>query len=150
MNLDCIRSAAITALMLFGVSIASAQGVANLGELLDKGAKRLDAAEMKALIPGATTKGATIGGRLDMETTFAAEGTAAGRFWGGHAEMPPLYNGTWNINDQGQLCIDFMAAERSIGRMKGCGWWYSLNGVYYIAGGSEDRGAVVRSRKVTR
>jgi hypothetical protein len=63
--------------------------------------------------------------------------------------MPPLYTGTWSVNEQGQLCVDFMAAERSIGRMKGCGWWYNLSGTYYIAA-SEDRGAAVRLRKMTR
>jgi hypothetical protein len=141
---------AFAALLLLGTSFALAQEPKTLGELLDKGAKRLDAAELKALIPGATTKGTTIGGRLDVETSYEPDGTARGRFWGGHPEMPPSFQGTWNINEQGQMCIDFLAAERSIGRMKGCGWWWRLNGVYYIAGGSEDRGAVVRSRKVTR
>lgn len=149
MNLIRTRIAA-AALLLLGAPMANAQEPKTLGELLDKGAKRLDAAEMKALVTGATTKGTTSGGRLDMETTFSADGTAAGRFWGGHPEMPPLYNGTWSINEQGQLCIDLMAAERSIGRMKGCGWWYSLNGVYYVSFGSEERTSVVRSRKVTR
>jgi hypothetical protein len=149
MNLNRIRIAS-AALLLLGASMAIAQEPKTLGELLDKGAKRLDGVELKALIPGATTKGTTIGGRLDVETSYASDGTARGRFWGGHPEMPPLFHGTWNINEQGQMCIDFMAAERSIGRMKGCGWWYSLNGVYYITGGSDDRNGVVRSRKVSR
>jgi hypothetical protein len=149
MDLTYIRSTTCGVLLFFGTSMASAQQPSNLGDLLDKGGKRLDAAELKALIPGATSKGATIGGRLDMETAFVADGTAAGRFWGGHPEMPPFYRGTWSVSEQGQLCVDFTAAERSIGRMKGCNWWYSFNGDYYIAG-SEDRSAVVRTRKIQR
>ena len=149
MNCQSIRTTMFAALVAFGTTIVNAEEFANLGELLDKGAKRLDAAEFKALIPGATSKGTTIGGRLDMETAYSADGTATGRSWGGHPEMPPSYSGTWSINEQVQLCVDFMAAERTIGRMKACGWWYSFNGVYYIAA-SEDRGAVIRTRKMQR
>ena len=149
MNYDFIRAGTFGVLLLLGASMANAQEFANLGELLDKGAKRLDAAELKALISGSTSKGVTSGGRLDMETSYAADGSAAGRFWGGHAEMPPFYRGTWSVNEQGQLCIDYLADERSIGRMKGCGWWYSLNNVYYIAA-SEDRSAAIRTRKIQR
>ena len=149
MDFTYIRSTTCGVLLLFGATMVVAQEPSNLGELLDKGAKRLDAAELKALISGSTSKGTTYGGRLDMETSYAADGSAAGRFWGGHPEMPPFYKGTWSVNEQGQLCIDYLANERSIGRMKGCGWWYSLNNVYYIAA-SEDRSAVVRTRKIQR
>ncbi len=49
MNFTYIRSATCGVLLLFGASMAVAQEPTNLGELLDKGAKRLDAAELKAL-----------------------------------------------------------------------------------------------------
>lgn len=148
MNLAYTRIA-IAVSLLAGVSMAIAQEPKTFGELLDKGAKRLDAAELKALMTGATSKGTTFGGQLDMETTFAPDGSAKGRFWGGHPEMPPHYSGTWNINEPGQLCIDMLADPRGIGRFKACGPWYALDGVYYIPQSGE-RSAVVRKRTVTR
>lgn len=149
MNRKCIRSTMFAALMLFGATTINAQEIANLGELLDKGAKRLDGAEVKALLAGATVRGTTIGGQLDSETTLADDGKMSGRFWGGHPEMPPHFRGTWHVNDQGHQCFEGIADARGIGQFKGCSRWYSLNDAYYISV-SDDRSAVVRMRKIKR
>jgi hypothetical protein len=149
MNCNLTRSALLGVLLLFGTSMANGQQVAKLGELLDKGGKRVEGAELKALLAGATTIGTTFGGQLDIELTWADDGKVNGRFWGGHPEMRPLINGTWKINDEGKNCIDLVPQANQIPPIKGCGYWYSLNNAYYVAA-SEDRGAPVRPRKIKR
>jgi hypothetical protein len=89
MTRNLIRSATFATLTFLGASMASAQEFANLGELLDKGGKRLDAAELRALLTGATTSGTLLGGRFDVETTYANDGKMSGRFWGG--SFPPFF-----------------------------------------------------------
>lgn len=148
MNRNRIRSFTYGALLLFGASTAGAQEFANLGELLDKGGKRLDAVELEALVTGATSSGTTLrpGSTVETEVTFGADGKATGRLYGPqfHALADPDMRGTWRISEQ-QLCTEMFA--RAFGQLKTCVGYYILNNVYYAAA-SEDRGAIVRSRKV--
>jgi hypothetical protein len=151
MTRNFIRSATCATLLLFGASVAIAQEFANLGELLDKGGKRLDAAELKALLTGATTTGKVFapGSQLESETTFTKDGKASLRLWGMHPEVTPNMNGTWTINEQGQVCIDMVPIDPRVRPVKGCASYYSVNNVYYAAA-SDERSAVVRMRKITR
>lgn len=146
MNLAYIRSAMIGALLLFGTSMAAAQEPANLGELLDKGAKRLEANALKALVTGAKVEGKSFTSRTEIEFTYETDGKLSGRFWYTHPDVSPGVNGTWSINDQGQLCVDMMGGW---GQYKGCNSWYTANNVYYSAQ-SDDRSALARIRKVKR
>ncbi|HEU4778468.1 MAG TPA: hypothetical protein VFS58_01165 [Steroidobacteraceae bacterium] len=153
MNRIRIRSFTYGALLLMAASMAGAQELANLGELLDKGGKRLDAVELKTLLTGATASGMTLrpGSTVEFELTYGADGKANGRLYG--PQFNPNYSidsdmrGTWRINEQQQLCTDLFA--RAFGQQKACASYYILNNVYYSAA-SEDRGANVRSRKVTQ
>lgn len=149
MNQPYIRSMAFGAAMLFGSSMAYAQEPANLGDLLDKGAKRLDAAEVKALLTAATSTGLSFNGKTESATTFAADGKANTKVFGLHPEVNPNLFGTWVVNDQGQSCLELTPISRHLNPFKGCSRWYVLNGVYYIAA-SDDRSTTVRSRKIER
>lgn len=149
MKLANLGLAACTAVLAACASTSGSQSFPNLGALLDKGAKRLDAAEVKALLTGATTLGQTFGGRLDAETTYGADGKSSGRFWGTHPEVNPGFSGTWQVNEQGQVCGEVRPASPHIPAGKGCGTWYVLDNAYYVSP-SDDRGAVVRARKVSR
>jgi hypothetical protein len=149
MDFTYIRPATCGVLLLFGATIAVAQEPANLGELLDKGAKRLDAPGVKALLAGATSKGLSYNGRTESVTTFSSDGKANTKVYGMHPEVNPNLFGTWTVNDKGQGCVDLMPSDPRLSPFKGCNWWYSLNDVYFIAA-SEDRGTVVRSRKIQR
>jgi hypothetical protein len=148
MNLAYTR-VATAALLLAGASLAAAQEPANLGELLDKGGKRLDAAEVKVLLAGATSKGLSLGGQLEFASSHAPDGKLNSRAYGMHPEVNPNFFGTWMVNDKGQLCFDLTPNDPRLKPAKGCNWWYVLNNVHYIAA-SEDRGTVVRSRKIER
>ena len=148
MNLALIRIAS-AALLLASAPMAFAQDPANLGELLDKGAKRLDAVEVKALLTSATSTGLTLNGRSESATTFSVDGKANTKVFGMHPEVNPNLFGTWSVNDAGQSCLDLTPISHRLLPFKGCSWWYVLNGIHYIAA-SEDRGTVVRSRKIER
>lgn len=148
MNLACIRIATST-LLLAGASTAAAQEPANLGELLDKGGKRLDAAEIKVLLTGATSKGLSFSGQLEFNSTYAPDGKLNSRAYGMHPEVNPNFFGTWMVNDKGQLCFDVTPNDPRLKPAKGCSHWYGLNNAYYTAP-TEERGAVVRLRKIER
>jgi hypothetical protein len=147
MNRNHIRSAIYGVLMLFAASTVSAQEPANLGELIDKGAKRLDATELKALLAGATASGTAMNGRSSFELTYANDGTANGRIYGIRVDQAPGMMGTWKVDDKGQICVDLMTM--TFGASKGCSSYYSLNNAYYSAA-SDDRSAVVRARAIKR
>jgi len=149
MDFTYIRPATCGVLLLFGATIAIAQEPANLGELLDKGAKRLDASELKALLAGAQVSGGILrsGSRLSFDNTFMIDGKINGRFYGLPVDAAPGMNGTWIIDERGQLCTQTVSI--AFGASKGCSFYYTLNNVYYAAQ-SEDRGAIARMRKVVR
>lgn len=149
MNRIYIRSALFGALVLLGVSLASAQEFSSLGELLDKGAKRLDAAELKALLTGATMSGMALrpGSRIGFDVTYASDGKSSGRLYGLHPDTGPGMTGTWAINEQGQLCSETVSI--AFGKTSACAYFFSLNNVYYAAA-SNERSAFVRTRTIKR
>jgi hypothetical protein len=149
MQRNFIWSAMIGVLLLLGASTASAQDPANLGELLAKGAKRLDAAEVKALLTGATSTGLAYNGRSESSTSFSADGKANTKVFGMHPEVNPNLFGSWTVNDQGQSCLELTPVSHHLRPYKGCSWWYVLNNVHYIAA-SDERGTPVRSRRIER
>jgi hypothetical protein len=148
MNLAYTR-VATAALLFAGASMAGAQEPANLGELLDKGGKRLDAAEVKALLTGATTKGQSFGGQLEFVSTHAPDGRLNSRAYGMHPEVNPNYFGKWMVNDKGQVCWEVTPNDPRLKPGKGCTNYYSFNNAYYVAP-TEERSAVVRLRKIER
>ncbi len=149
MNHKHIRSAIYGVLMLVSASIVSAQEPANLGELLDKGAKRLDAAELKALVIGATVSGMVLreGSTIGFDTTFTDDGKLTGRLYGLRVDAGRGTTGTWNINEKGQLCTESLSV--AFGATKNCSVYYSMNNVYYAAA-SDERSAIARMRKIVR
>lgn len=147
MNHNFIRSTMFGMLLLLGASVAGAQEPANLGELLDKGAKRLGAAELKALLSGAMVSGRSMANPTTFEMTYSSDGTANGRIYGIRVDQAPGMTGTWTVDEKGRLCVDLMTM--TFGAVKNCQSYYSLANAYYSAT-SDDRSAVVRARAVKR
>jgi len=144
-----IRIAACGALLFLGVSMAVAQEPANLGELLDKGGKRLDAAELRALLTDATVSGMTLrpGSRIGFEVTYASDGKSSGRLWGLPVDAAPGTSGAWTIDEQGQFCTN--TVTMAFGTTSACTYFYRLNDAYYAAA-SNERSAFVRTRTIKR
>lgn len=127
-----------------GGSSAKASGSpSTLGDLQDRGAKRLDAEELRKLVTGAeVTGGVTAGGRYSMRNdadgrftgTFTSSGGSNDRIWG-----------RWRIDDSGRLCGTNEAARMS----EICSQYYVLDGTYYSTSG-EGRSAPVAVRRISR
>lgn len=139
---------AVIAFWLFAFSVAAfAQQPATVGDLLDRGGKKLTKDELTTVLTGATVKGTVPSnpGR-QSEMTYNKDGTATGRSSGGSG-VGSAYGlfGTWLINDQGQLCnrLRNMWEDRS----PPCMFYFMLGDTYY-ATTSDDKSAPVFIREI--
>jgi hypothetical protein len=149
MNRTRILTAMFAALVVFGATIVNAQEFSNPGELLDKGGKRLDATELKALVTGATVSGMVLrpGSRIGFDVTYENDGKANGRLYGLPTDAGRGTTGRWTVNEQGELCAEMLSV--AFGATKTCSYYYRLNDNYYSAA-SNERSAFVRTRTIKR
>ncbi len=144
-------------LAIAGACSAGAQTtLATLGEVIDKGAVRVDKAMWIAMLPTANIGMAQT--RRETSTTknvYHQDGRLDGRLFGNHD--PVLIWGSWQIEDDGKLCIDQHYSKD--GNFKGCFYMfrngneiYHLDAAYAIrgAGTGLDRGATVIVRKIEK
>jgi hypothetical protein len=94
-------------LLLAAVGLAwlgSASGQSTLGEILDKGAKKLFRPEFVALLP-ASVSGVWLDGNGEASVVYEADGTFSGmaRHYGSNTTSGSF--GTWNMNETGIVCI---------------------------------------------
>jgi len=123
----------IVASLLAGVFVCSpacayAQQSTTVGEILDKGGKKLSKEQTQALYAGATVSG-TQAGR--PETTFQnkymPDGTVVGDAWR-NGVFSGKVSGTWSMNESGQFCNQLNG-----GTVKGCFYVFNLNNRFYAA-----------------
>src|SRR5437762_2677074 len=113
---------AFAPILLLVSSIACAQSTVK--EMLDAGGKRLDAAELKSLVPGSTLSGRGSGGSAGVEQ-FAFKMKEGGGLDGTFGMNN--VSGSWEIRDPGILCMN-------LGTIKPCQAVYLHGGKYFIAG----------------
>ncbi|HEX9182902.1 MAG TPA: hypothetical protein VF876_06555 [Burkholderiales bacterium] len=144
-----VRSVALALIALCLTPQAAAQEFANLAELLARGAKRLSAIELQALLPGATLSGRVLHAtsRLELEVTYASDGRMDGKLFGLHPSASPAVQGTWAIDADGRLCTHVITM--AVGQSKTCVLFYRLEDVHFVASSDADS-AIVRSRKIAR
>ena len=136
-------------LFLFPIS-ALAQHPATVGDLLDKGGKKLAKDEVTQLVSGATVSGASFN---DPQTTrvytYRDNGSISGH---SIVAMVPSSSrpvaGKWAISDQGQICVD-RESSRTGKTDHYCGFYFVLNNSYYEAG-TDARSASIFSREIKR
>lgn len=128
--------------------VAPTQQKMTLGEMLDRGAKRLSPAEMRSLIAGATISGVQGGNFPDVTYTnvYSSDGAVAGNAWKSKVWFTKI-KGTWSVNDSGQLCVDLMNDRQE--KVAGCQSLYVLEGRYY-ATRSDARDAEANWRTLSR
>ena len=118
------------AALLLGISaVANAQE--NIGELQAKGGKQLSGPELRELLIGATTNGRTTTG-YSNEITIKPDGTASGKFFGIGRTANIGLSGTWNIADDGKMCVKY-DFDGPIPSYQGCGYYYTADGQYFIS-----------------
>lgn len=131
------RLIALAGLALCGA--VSAQQPATLGELLDQGASKLSAAEIRRLGDVRVLRRAP---DADAYMTLRADGTVVGMVHNkqGHGSSEAM--GTWQVRADGQRCSDVeLPAFRMA--MQQCGYTYRLGKDIYFAPSDVDRSAQV-------
>jgi hypothetical protein len=128
-----------------------AQQAATVGELLDKGGKKLTKDEVAKLIPGAT-----IGGiiprfpNMKSDHTYKDDGSVSGnvvRVTGGGPSTATGVFGKWSVNEQGQICTDLRDTRG--GSFQNCNFYFRLGDAYYVAT-TDDKMAQIFEREVKR
>ena len=138
---------AVGLLTLCVAMAANAQQTMTLGEMLDRGGRKLDKTEMRQLVPGATMSGAQTGNTsTTFKNIYSAGGSVSGDAWSRGAWFTKV-SGTWTINEAGQLCQDLVNSQNS--RFGACQNYYVLGSTYYTAGG-DARSQPVNERTITR
>ena len=122
------------ALSVTGIPGALAQQPATVGELLDKGAKKLGSEELTKLLSGSDVSGACLSSpRFTCEVTYKKDGTLEGVVPGARNDSGSTVRfwGKWSANERGELCVDtqsnFGAPSQS------CTHYFEFGGKYYHA-----------------
>jgi len=138
---------ALTALAFQSVATYAQQSL-TVGDLLDRGGKKLTKDEARKLYSGATVSGVQ-GGNFPNTTftnAFSANGTVNGDAWNKGTWFTKI-SGTWTVNDLGQICQDLVNSQG--GKIVGCSYQYILGNVYYAAR-SDARSEAVMERQISR
>lgn len=117
----------------------AAQAQSTLGELLDKGAQKMSAAEVRGLGDVRIVRRAA---DADAYMTMRADGTIVGMVHNKQGSGSSEAVGTWHVEASGQRCVDVqMPAFRM--DMKQCGWTYKLGRDVFFAPSDSDRAVMV-------
>lgn len=139
-----MRSMLAGATLLLGSQLALAQ--ATLGELLEQGGKRLDKAEVQALLVGATLAGPTTTGG-DVRLEVKADGSLSGN-------MRTIRSfgvmGTWKLEEDGRFCTDLSSGGSRPVQIAACNHYYRKGNEYFVADAQSTPETPVRRREVSR
>lgn len=140
--------AALTALALCP---GLAQAQADLGELRDRGARKLAKQELVRLLNDATARGLNA---TDAEVSidYRADGSVIGALLsrkGGEAGTPTGIYGSWDVADNGKLCVNATRVGAGQSDMT-CGFYFRLGGAYFVSPSDSDPKAQVLKRVVER
>ena len=140
-----VRTASVAFLLLFAALSHGQDGPRTVQELLSRGGSQLDQTSLRTLLSGATAVGDLMQGvpGEKLELTYVEDGTVKGYL--GTRTKPA--SGTWEVSDQGKLCIvlrDAMNIEH-----RACTFWFQLGPVIY-ATPSNAPGSVIYLRRVDR
>ena len=153
MRLARIPSALIgaVALSVSGISGVFAEHPATVGELIDKGGKKLGGEELTKLLSGSDVSGVlTSNPRFAFEATYKKDGTLEGRVVGALNDSGSAVRfwGKWSANERGELCADTQNNAAG-GSSQSCTSYFELAGKYYQAI-KDDKSQRVYHREIKR
>ena len=139
---------AVIAFWLFAFSLAAfAQQPATVGDLLDKGGKKLTKDELSKLLAGATVSGIQRGrSGAKFHNTLNDDGSLRGFAVRVDGSTVGVF-GKWSVNEQGQYCVDVRTTSGS--KIEGCSFYFALANSYYSSG-TDDRTESLYEREVKR
>jgi hypothetical protein len=119
-----------------------------LGEVLDAGGKKLTKEEIVAAVAGANISGPTQAGG-SMQADYKSDGTFSGSQQTTAGKGRGRF-GTWTVDDSGMYCTEITVTGAITQSDKSCGYLFKLGDQYFIAVGSDDRGARVLARTIKK
>lgn len=122
---------------LLGAGAAQAQST--LGELLDRGAQKMTAAQVQALGDVRIVRRAA---DADAYMTMRADGTIVGMVHNKQGAGSSEAVGTWRLSANGQRCADVQLPAFRM-HWQQCGWTYQLGRDVYFAPSDADRTVAV-------
>ena len=126
----------MAAVLALGLGAMGAHAQTTVKELLDKGGKKLNASELKAIASGATLTGVSPQAN-NKSFTFAFDlapsGTLTGKGW--TPEWMAPVNGRWSVNKFGQFCTH--VANASADDKGTCGNFYKVDNAYFTSAANE-------------
>lgn len=132
-----LRTILPACLLAFASSIATAE---TLGDVLDKGAKKVspkDAVEVfvTGVLHGKTSSGGAV------EVIYKTDGTFTGSVAGN-----PFSDATWRINGD-RVCADYWLPAYNLSKKDVCVYWFRVGNTFYYTNESDsDRGQEVTMR----
>ena len=133
-------------MVCFALSLSAgyANAQSTLGELLDKGAKKMSREEWQAQLP-VTYGGLDFTERVNFKFEYKADGKFSGNATGTHGQGTSGSVGTWTMDETGKQCID----ERLISwnmTWDECYFVYKLDAKYFSAQSDSDRSSKAMPR----
>lgn len=141
-RLGAARTLAALAAAMVAASATAQPAPKAVGELLDRGGVQLAAADVRALLAGASMRGNGEEGR-PFELFMAPDGRLNGVVGFARVEA----KGTWLVDDQNRLCVDMVWSKGQ--PLKRCHPWYRL-GEQHFQAFDADRGAALMPRTVAK
>ena len=125
------RSAVLVSgiLLAFGAATASyAQDPATVGELLEKGGKKLSGDELTRIIAGSHMRGVSMTTGTPFEASYNNNGTLDGLFVGARGDGGSVRLwGKWAVNERSEVCIELNTGVQA------CTPYFELAGKHYQA-----------------
>jgi hypothetical protein len=144
--MQAFRLAVVVAAFLPIVAIA--QQPVKVGDLLDKGGKKLTKEDLATLVPGAMFKGtAPSSPTWNAEQIYKNDGSLSGTAYRKIGAGTTGLSGKWSLSDQGQLCTDVTNGFGQ--RFQRCDFFYSLGNSFFLAP-TDDRMGDLIERSVSR
>ena len=123
-------------LLLAALTLAAPHAFAQtLGEILDKGAKKLTPEAFRSEIVGKALTGPGQQAGAVTDVTFGADVVTG---IGGRAGAPNPYRGPWKVAPSGEVCADITFEVNRVSRTS-CNYWFKLGDIYYISASDTDR-----------
>ena len=139
----------VSCIVFVVLSSTTALAQTTMGEVFDAGGKKLTKEEILAAVAGANISGPTQGGG-SMQADYKSDGTFSGSQQTTAGKGRGRF-GTWTVDDSGMYCTEItITGGGSTQPEKSCGYFLKLGDQYFVAVGSDDRGARVLSRIIKK
>ncbi|OGN16417.1 MAG: hypothetical protein A3B99_02825 [Candidatus Yanofskybacteria bacterium RIFCSPHIGHO2_02_FULL_44_12b] len=122
-----------------------------VGELLDKGGKKLSKDELEKLVKGTTISGVLPSNPAwSSQKTYKDDGSLTGyNYRSSGASAQTGVTGKWQLSDAGELCIAMQEGYSMGNKIRSCTVFFSLGAAYYFAV-KDDRSTPIYVREIKR